>query len=77
MGQVLNYARLAALADAIRRHPGRRVADYARLLDTDNKTVTRALPQLEWLGVRLAEDPRRRLYYVDGLDRLSVRQRGD
>lgn len=48
--------RLDTLCEAIVENPGKRAGWLARLLGEDNKTITRALPQLEKRGDLLAED---------------------
>jgi hypothetical protein len=53
--------RLDNLREAIVENPGRRAGWFARLLGEDNKTITRALPQLEERGDLLAEDEEGRL----------------
>ncbi len=53
--------RLNMIRDAIIRNPGKRPAQLARALGVDNKTVMRALAQLEDRGDLLAEDERGRL----------------
>jgi hypothetical protein len=55
------HERLDQLRDAIQDNPGHRAGWFARLLGFDNKTVTRALPQLEDRGELLAEDDDGRL----------------
>lgn len=53
--------RLDRIRDAIIEHPEQRAGAYARLLGYDNKTVIRALPQLEARGDLLNEDDSGRL----------------
>jgi hypothetical protein len=53
--------RLQQIALAIRQNPGRRPGWIARLLGFDNKTIMRALPQLEARGILLVEDERGRV----------------
>ena len=50
--------RLETIAQAIHEHPNRKPGWIARLLGIDNKTIQRALTQLEDQGVMLAEDER-------------------
>lgn len=61
MARSANQQRLNELRDAIKAHPDRRAGFFARLLGTDNKSVTRSLPQLEERGDLLMEDDRGRL----------------
>ena len=53
--------RLDQIRDAIIHNPGRRPGWVARRLGFDNKTVMRALTQLEDRGELLIEDERGRL----------------
>ena len=53
--------RLDEIGEAIRQNPGRRAGWIARRLGYDNKTVMRALPQLEERGDLLQEDDGGRL----------------
>lgn len=53
--------RLDTIRDTIIRNPGRRPGWVARLLGVDNKTVMRALTQLEARGDLLVEDEAGRL----------------
>jgi Mn-dependent DtxR family transcriptional regulator len=50
--------RLEVIAQTIRDNPNRKPGWIARLLGYDNKTVMRALTQLEDQGVLLVEDDR-------------------
>lgn len=61
MARQSNEVRLDEIRDAIRQNPGRRAGHIARLLGLDNKTVQRALTQLEDRGDLLLEDDRGRL----------------
>ncbi|MEZ4540212.1 MAG: hypothetical protein R3C43_09585 [Chloroflexota bacterium] len=63
MARQTNEARLDAIREIIIRHPACRPARIARLLGLDNKTVQRALSQLEERGDLLAEDQRGRLVW--------------
>jgi len=56
MSRPVNSERLDTIRDAIQENPDQRPAWIARLLNLDNKTVTRALPQLEARGDMLVED---------------------
>ncbi len=53
--------RLDSIRDTIIQNPGRRPGWVARLLGVDNKTVMRALAQLEDRGDLLVEDDKGRL----------------
>lgn len=53
--------RLDVIAQTIRDNPNRKPGWIARLLGLDNKTVMRALTQLEDQGMLLAEDDRGRV----------------
>jgi hypothetical protein len=55
--------RLDAIRDAIIDNPGKRPGWLARRLGYDNKTVMRALTQLEDRGDLLEEDDRGRLSF--------------
>ncbi|MCI0394300.1 MAG: hypothetical protein L0332_08045 [Chloroflexi bacterium] len=61
MGRKSDEERLDEIRDAIVENPGHRPGWFARLLGYDNKTMTRALPQLEERGDLLAEDDDGRL----------------
>ncbi len=56
MARKSDEQRLDAIEQAIRNNPGQKPGRLARLLGFDNKTVMRALPQLEDRGVLLVED---------------------
>ena len=56
MARKSNDQRLDEIAQAIATYPNRKPGWIARLLGWDNKTVMRALPQLEDRGVLLVED---------------------
>ena len=53
--------RLDVIAQTIRDNPNRKPGWIARLLGLDNKTIMRALTQLEDQGMLLAEDDRGRV----------------
>lgn len=53
--------RLETIAQTIRDNPNRKPGWIARLLGLDNKTVMRALTQLEDRGMLLVEDDRGRV----------------
>jgi len=53
--------RLGTIAQIIRENPNRKPGWIARRLGLDNKTVMRALTQLEDQGMLLAEDDRGRV----------------
>lgn len=57
--------RLDAIRDTIIRNPGRRPGWVARRLGFDNKTLMRALAQLEARGDLLVEDEAGRLSWFD------------
>lgn len=61
MARKADHTKLDQLKDAIQANPGHRAGHYARQLGRDNKSVTRALPQLEERGDLLAEDDNGRL----------------
>lgn len=52
---------LDQIRDAIQSEPGHRAGFYARYLGRDNKSIMRALPQLEERGDLMAEDDNGRL----------------
>jgi Mn-dependent DtxR family transcriptional regulator len=56
MARTGNQDRLDEIISAIQEHPEKRAGWIARLLNTDNKTLTRALPQLEDRGELISED---------------------
>lgn len=56
MSRPTDSDRLDAIRDTIQENPNRRPSWIARKLKLDNKTITRALPQLEARGDMLAED---------------------
>jgi Mn-dependent DtxR family transcriptional regulator len=53
--------RLKTIAQTIRENPNRKPGWIARMLGLDNKSMMRALTQLEDQGVLLAEDERGRV----------------
>lgn len=61
MAKHYDEERLDQIRDTIIRQSGCRPGRIARLLGLDNKTVQRALPQLEQRGDLLAEDDQGRL----------------
>lgn len=63
MARKRDEQRLDVILKTIRQNPGKRPGRIARLLGLDNKTLVRALPQLEARGDLLAEDERGRLYW--------------
>lgn len=56
--------RLETIAQTIQQNPGRKPGWLARLLGFDNKTMMRALTQLEDSGYLLAEDDRGRVSWI-------------
>lgn len=56
--------RLETIVDEIKRNPNRKPGWLARRLGFDNKTMMRALHQLEDRGDLLAEDDRGRLSWL-------------
>ena len=70
MGRRTDDERLDDIREAIIRHPEQKPGRLARLLGLDNKTMQRALPQLEARGDLLVEDERGRLSFFG-------RNRGD
>ena len=63
MARQTNDDRLDAIREMIIRHPDCRPGRIARLLGLDNKTVQRALSQLEERGDLIAEDRSGRLVW--------------
>lgn len=61
MSRQTDNERLQKIVEAVEAHPAQKAGWLARLLGTDNKTITRALPQLEERGYLLAEDDDGRL----------------
>ena len=61
MARKSDEQRLNAIAQTISDNPGRKPGWIARILGFDNKTVMRALTQLEDQGVMLVEDDRGRV----------------
>lgn len=61
MSRKADEQRLETIARTIRDNPGRKPGWLARLVGIDNKTMMRALTQLEDRGVLLAEDDRGRV----------------
>lgn len=61
MARKADQIKLDQLKSAIKSDPGQRAGHYARQLGRDNKSVMRALPQLEERGDLLAEDDNGRL----------------
>ncbi len=51
-----NQAQLDQLVEAIKANPNQKAGWFARLLGRDNKSIMRALPQLEDRGELLMED---------------------
>ena len=64
MARKADTGRLDRIRDAIIEYPEQKAGRYARLLGYDNKTVVRALPQLEARGDLLVVDDRVRLTWV-------------
>lgn len=64
MGRKQDAQRLEMIAQTIEQYPGRKPGWVARLLGLDNKTMMRALPQLEDNGYLLVEDDRGRVSLV-------------
>lgn len=58
MGRHADEGRLDDICEAIIRNPGQKPGRLARLLGMDNKSVQRALPQLEARGDLISEDDR-------------------
>ena len=56
-----DQGRLNEIRESIKEQPGHKAGWHARLLGYDNKTVARALPQLEARGDLLIEDDGGRL----------------
>lgn len=61
MARQRNDHKLDDLSQAIQAHPDQKAGYFARLLDWDNKSVMRALPQLEDRGDLLMEDDNGRI----------------
>ena len=82
-GRPPNEARVQALVQLIRQHPGHRAGWYAHRLGIDNKAGIRLLVAAERLGYRLAESHQGCLYLTenlpddDDLAWLDQRQRPD
>jgi Mn-dependent DtxR family transcriptional regulator len=56
MARKQDEQRLQTIATMIQQYPGRKPGWIARILGLDNKTMMRALPQLEDSGYLLVED---------------------
>ncbi|NKQ37698.1 MAG: hypothetical protein HF973_19065 [Chloroflexi bacterium] len=56
MSRKANQANLDQIRDAIEAHPEHKPGWFARFLGRDNKSIMRALPQLEERGDLLMED---------------------
>ena len=56
-----NQERLDEIVNLIQNNPEKKSGWIARLLGSDNKTLTRALPQLEERGDLIFEDEKGRL----------------
>jgi Mn-dependent DtxR family transcriptional regulator len=65
MARKPNDDRLQTIAQTIRDNPNRKPGWIARVLGLDNKSMMRALAQLEDQGVLLAEDDRGRVSVID------------
>ena len=65
MARKINHDNLDSLREAIISNPEQRAGWFARLLETDNKSITRALPQLEERGDLLMEDDNGRISWFD------------
>jgi DNA-binding MarR family transcriptional regulator len=63
MARKSDEGRLDEIRHTIQQHPGKRPGRIARLLGLDNRTMMRALPQLEARGDLLSEDENGRLYW--------------
>ena len=61
MARQRNDHKLDDLSQAIQTYPDQKAGYFARLLDWDNKSVMRALPQLEDRGDLLMEDDNGRI----------------
>lgn len=61
MGRKPNQKQLDQLRDSIQDNPKQRPSFFSRLLGSDNKSVARALPQLEERGDLLMEDDNGRI----------------
>jgi predicted ArsR family transcriptional regulator len=61
MARRVDKKRLDEIRDAIMENPDQKAGTVAQQLGLDNKTVTRALAQLEDRGDLLAEDEKGRL----------------
>lgn len=61
MARTGNQDRLDEIISAIQENPEKKAGWIARFLNTDNKTLTRALPQLEDRGELIFEDDKGRL----------------
>ena len=65
MARKTNDDRPQTIAQTIRDNPNRKPGWIARRLGLDNKSMMRALTQLEDQGVLLAEDDRGRVSVID------------
>lgn len=63
MARKSNDYHLDQLRDAVIANPDRRAGWFARLFNTDDKTIQRQLPQLEERGDLLSEDENGRLRF--------------
>ena len=61
MARPINHEQLDEICEVIQEHPEHRAGWFARWLGRDNKTLTRALPQLEARGDLLQEDEEGRI----------------
>lgn len=61
MARRINHNRLDELRDAIIDNPDHKAGWFAKKLGRDNKSVLRALPQLEERGDLLSEDDNGRI----------------
>ena len=61
MSRKANQTNLDQLRDAIKAYPEHKPGWFARLLGRDNKSIMRALPQIEERGDLLMEDDNGRI----------------
>lgn len=61
MARKVNQDNLDHLREAVISNPEQKAGWFARLLQTDNKAISRALPQLEERGDLLMEDDNGRI----------------
>lgn len=58
MGRKIDNSRLNQIRDCVQKNPSKKAGWIARQLGLDNKTVQRALAQLERRGDLFSEDPK-------------------